>query len=48
LTRISEQDGLITESDSYEKPIIENNEFNQLNLNENENKTKSEWWKFWK
>ncbi|MFC4690929.1 DUF6985 domain-containing protein [Dokdonia genika] len=48
LTRISEQDGHITESDSYEKPIIENNEFNQLNLNENENKTKSEWWKFWK
>jgi hypothetical protein len=48
LTRISEQDGHITESDSYEKPIIENNEFKQLNLNENENKTKSEWWKFWK
>ncbi len=45
LTRISEQDGHITESDSYEKPIIENNEFNQLNLHEN--KTKSEWWKFW-
>ena len=48
LTRISEQDGHITESDSYEKSIIENNEFNQLNLNENENKTQSEWWKFWK
>ena len=43
LTRISEQDGHITESDSYEKPIIENNEFNL-----NENKTKTEWWKFWK
>ncbi|WP_251007438.1 DUF6985 domain-containing protein [Tenacibaculum dicentrarchi] len=44
LTRISEQDGHITESDSYENPIIENNEFKPLS----ESKSKMEWWKFWK
>lgn len=46
LTRISEQDGHITEFDSYDKTNVLNSDFNQLNLNENKSKTK--WWRFWK
>lgn len=46
LARISQQDGHLTESDAYGKPDNEDELLNQLN--ENEKKPKSEWWKFWK
>lgn len=46
LTRISQQDGYLIESDAYDKPDNEDELLNKLS--EQEKKPKSEWWKFWK
>ena len=44
LTRISEQDGHLTEADAYDKPDSKDKLLCQFNQKENRNL----WWKFWK
>ncbi|TWH98756.1 hypothetical protein IQ05_03226 [Flavobacterium tiangeerense] len=46
LTRISDQDGHLTEADAYGKPDSEDKLLSQFD--QKENKTETEWWKFWK